>query len=110
MRMAEIPGQGALGQEAVPIPAAEEALLLEDRQQEQRQEALEAVQERMQREIRLRARHRREALPLEAQDAVLEVEELPLPDMTVIIMKQDDLLLEDAGEEEEDLVRISQRL
>ena len=32
--MAKIPGRGAPGPEAVPIPAAEEALLLGDRQEQ----------------------------------------------------------------------------
>ena len=42
MRMAEIPEQGAPGQEVHPIPAAEEALLLGDRQK-QRPEAGKAA-------------------------------------------------------------------
>ena len=103
--MAEIPEQGAPGPEAVPIPAAEEALLLEDRQ-EHRLQVEEAVQE-----------HRPEVLqevpPEEpAQEAVQGVlqgaaPELLLPGLEVIIMKQDVLppadMVEDAG------VRISGR-
>ena len=82
--MAEIPEQGAPGPEAVPIPAAEEALLLEDRQ-EHRLQVEEAVQGHRP-EVQLQGE-----LRLALQDAAREAEHLHLPEQTVIIMKQEDL-------------------
>ena len=89
--MAEIPEQGAPGPEAVPIPAAEEALLLEDRQ-EHRLQVEEAVQEHRP-EVPLREAQLQGELRLALQDAAREAEHLHLPEQTVIIMKQEDLPL-----------------
>ena len=87
--MVEIPEQGAPGPEAVPIPAAEEALLLEDRQ-EHRLQVEEAVQEHRP-EVPLREAQLQGELRLALQDAAREAEHLHLPEQTVIIMKQEDL-------------------
>ena len=99
MRMAEIPEQGAPGPEAVPIPAAEEALLLADRQ-EWRQAVRETVQRlhpgALLREVPPRTAVLRE-VPLEVQHgAVREAAGHRLP---VIIMKQDVLPPADAAED-----------
>ncbi len=104
MRMAEIPEQGAPGPEAVPIPAAEEALLLADRQ-ERRQAVRETVRrlhpeaplhKALLREAPLRTAVPRE-VPLEVQHgAVREAAGHRLP---VIIMKQDVLPPADAAED-----------
>ena len=98
--MAEIPEQGAPGPEAVPIPAAEEALLLGDRQ-EQRPEAgkaaphlpgvLEEAVQGHRPEVPLREAQLQGELRLALQDAAREAEHLHLPEQTVIIMKQEDL-------------------
>lgn len=87
--MAEIPEQGDPGPEAVPIPAAEEALLLEDRQ-EHRLQVEEAVQGHRP-EVPLREAQLQGELRLALQDAAREAEHLHLPEQTVIIMKQEDL-------------------
>ena len=71
--MAEIPEQGAPGPEAVPIPAAEEAV------QGHRPE------------VPLREAQLQGELRLALQDAAREAEHLHLPEQTVIIMKQEDL-------------------
>ena len=105
MRMAEIPEQAAPGPGVPPIPAAEEALLLADRQ-EQRPEAGEA------------ARPLPGALPPEAalEEAVQEAaqdglraavpEPLP-PGLEIIIMKQG--VLPPAGMAEDAMVRILEK-
>lgn len=106
MRMAEIPEQGAPGPGVHLIPAAEEVLLLADRQ-EQRPEAEEAAPP-------LPGVLPQEVPPEEpAQEAVQGVpqeaapEELLLPGPEVIIMKQDVLPPADMAEDAE--VRISGR-
>lgn len=107
--MAEIPEQGAPGPEAVPIPAAEEVLLLADRQGH-RQAVREAARrllpeaplhEALLREIPPRTAVPRE-VPLEVQHgAVREAAEHRPP---VIIMKQD--VLPPAGAAEDGAARI----
>lgn len=98
MRMAEIPEQAALGPGVHPIPAAEEALLLADRQ-EQRPEVQEAALPPpgvLPREVPLE-----EAAPAAAQDGLrAAVPELLHHGLEVIIMKQDvppDGMAEDAA-------------
>lgn len=103
MRMAEIPEQAAPGPGALPIPAVEEVLLLEDRQ-EQRLEQEEA------------ALHPgalpQEVLPEEAAQEAAQgglraaVPGLLLPVLEIIIMKQDVLL---AGVAEDAGARISEK-
>ncbi len=106
--MAEIPEQGAPGPEAVPIPAAEEVLLLADRQ-EWRQAVRETVRrllpeaplhEALLREVPPRTAVPRE-VPLVQHGAVREAAEHRPP---VIIMKQD--VLPPAGAVEDGAARI----
>ena len=96
--MAEIPEQGAPGPGVHLIPAAEEALLLEDRQ-EHRLQVEEAVQGHRP-EVPLREAQLQGELRLALQDAAREAEHLHLPEQTVIIMKQEELLRADAEAEE----------
>lgn len=102
--MAEIPEQGAPGPEAVPIPAAEEVLLLTDRQ-ERRQAVREIVRrllpeaplhEVLPRETLTRTAVPREVLLGVQHGAVREAAEHLLP---VIIMKQDVPPPEDGAED-----------
>ena len=102
--MAEIPEQAAPGPGALPIPAAEGALLLEDRQ-EQRPEAEKAVPPPgvLPSEAALE-----EAVQEAAQDGLREaVPGLLPPGLGTIIMKQDVLPPADMAEDAE--VRISER-
>ena len=88
--MAKIPGRGAPGPEAVPIPAVEEVLLLEDRLAPQ-PAVEEAPQEHLPEAALLRAAVLQEEPRLALQAAAREAERRHLPERTVIIMKQEDL-------------------
>ena len=105
MRMAKIPGRGAPGPEAVPIPAVEEVLLLEDRLEPQAA-VEEAPQEHLPEAALLRAAVLQEEPRLALQDAAREAEHRHLPERTVIIMKQEELLRADAEAEEAEKDRI----
>lgn len=91
MRMAEIPERGAPGPGVHRIPAAEEALLLGDRQ-EQRPEVKEAALPHpgaLPQEVPLE-----DAVQEAAQDGLREA----VPELEDIIMKQDVLLPGDVAE------------
>ena len=98
--MAEIPEQAAPGPEAVPIPAAEEVLLLADRQEQRPEEAVHPLlgallEEALPQEVPLE-----EAVLETAQGGLQEaVPELPTPSLEIIIMKQDVLLPADMAED-----------